>query len=233
MNEFAREDIVNGQAQGGNSAAGSYSPDPRVIISDELSSASISSDWDVTTPSDSTITVVSNRVRLHAPAGGDQRPKLTWNKNLFGVRPWYWRFYVKRLTPSNYGTLLSVGFRRTDGQTEIYSGFTLGTNQKKELSAVSTNSLTNQFIEIFIDECWVDCFWNARKLYVRRSANAENSVPGLNDWIDVVSYDAHTVLRQIAPAEFVIELGKFNGSTVEATYEISRLTLTDGGTPDA
>ena len=94
-----------------------------------------------------------------------------------------------------------------------------------------TNNIT--FIEIFIDECWVDCFWNARKLYVRRSSNAENSVPGHNDWTDVVSYDTHTVLTQIAPAQFFIELGKFNGSTVEATYEISRLTLTDGGPPDA
>jgi hypothetical protein len=104
---------------------------------------------------------------------------------------------------------------------------------KKELWGVSTNGTNPQYIEIFLDECWVDVFWNARKLYIRRSSNAQNSVPGHNDWTDVVSYDAHTVQRQIAPAEFTIELGKFNGSTVEATYEISRLTLTDGGPPDA
>ena len=228
---FASDTLNDGSVTGG-SATG-YTPDPRVIMDDELSSATISGNWDVTTPSDSTITVVSDRVRLHAPAGGDQRPKLVWNADQFGVRPWYWRFHVKRLTTSNYGTLLSVGFRRTDGQTEIFSGFTLGTNTKKELSAVSTDSVTNQFIEIFLDECWVDCFWNARKLYVRRSSNAQNDAPGLNDWTDVVSYDAHTVLRQIAPAEFTIELGKFGGITVEATYEISRLTLTDGGPPNA
>jgi hypothetical protein len=227
---FAGDTITGGSVAGGS---GGYTPGPVLVMDDELSGASIGGDWTVTTPSDSSITVVSDRVRLHAPAGGDQRPSLVWNGNLFGVRPWYWRFHVKRLTTANYGTFLSVGFRRTDGQTEILSAFALGTNTKKELWGVSTNGLNDQFIEIFLDECWVDCFWNARKLYVRRSSNAQSSVPGHNDWTDVVAYDTHTVTRQIAPAEFVVELGKFNGSTVEATYEISRLTLTDGGPPNA
>ena len=206
---------------------------PALVIDDELSGASISGDWDVTTPTNSTVTAESNKVELHAPAGGDQRPSLVWNKNLFGVRPWYWRYYVKRITTSNYGTFLSVGFRRTDGQAVVYGAFALGTNQVKELWGVSTNGTNPQYININLDECWVDCFWNARKLYVRRSSNPENEVPGHNDWTDVVSYDIHTVQRQIAPAEFFIELNKFNGITVEATYEISRLTLTDGGPPDA
>ena len=230
---FASDTLNDGSVTGGSGAGNGYTPDPRVVMDDELSGASISGDWTVTTPSDSTITVVSDRVRLHAPAGGDQRPTLVWNADLFGVRPWYWRFHVKRLTTTNYGTFLSVGFRRTDGQTEIFTALALGTNMKKELWGVSTNGTNPQYIEIFLDECWVDVFWNARKLYIRRSSNAQNSVPGHNDWTDVVSYDTHTVQRQIAPAEFTIELGKFNGSTVEATYEISRLTLTDGGPPDA
>ena len=227
---FANDTLTDGSVTGGS---GGYTPGPVLVMDDELSSASIGGDWTVTTPSDSTITVVSDRVRFHAPAGGDQRPSLVWNGNVFGVRPWYWRFYVKRLTTANLGTFLSVGFRRTDGQTEIFSALALGTNTKKELWGVSTNGLNDQFIEIFLDECWVDCFWNARKLYVRRSSNAQSSVPGHNDWTDVVAYDTHTVTRQLAPAEFTIELGKFNGSTVEATYEISRLTLTDGGPPNA
>ena len=227
---FANDTLTDGSVTGGS---GGYTPGPVLVMDDELSGASIGGDWTVTTPSDSTITVVSDRVRLHAPAGGDQRPSLVWNGNLFGVRPWYWRFHVKRLTTANLGTFLSVGFRRTDGQTEIFSALALGTNTKKEIWGTSTNGLSPQYIEVFIDECWIDCFWNARKLYVRRSSNAQSSVPGHNDWTDVVAYDTHTVTRQIAPAEFVVELGKFNGSTVEATYEISRLTLTDGGPPDA
>jgi len=227
---FANDTLTDGSVTGGS---GGYTPGPVLVMDDELSGASIGGEWTVTTPSDSTITVVSDRVRLHAPAGGDQRPSLVWNGNLFGVRPWYWRFHVKRLTTANYGTFLSVGFRRTDSQTEILSAFALGTNTKKEIWGVSTSGLNDQFIEVFIDECWVDCFWNARKLYVRRSSSAQSTVPADNGWTDVVSYDTHTVTRQIAPAEFTIELGKFNGSTVEATYEISRLTLTDGGPPDA
>ena len=225
---FANDTLTDGSVTGGS---GGYTPGP-VLVIDELSGASIGGDWTVTTPSDSTITVVSDRVRLHAPAGGDQRPSLVWNGNVFGVRPWYWRFHVKRLTTSNLGTSLLVGFRRTDGQTDIFGAFALGTNGEKEIWAVSTNGLDNTYIEVSIDECWIDCFWNARKLYVRRSSNAQDSVPGLNDWTDVVAYDTHTVTRQIAPAEFTIELEKFNGSTVEATYEISRLTLVDGGPPD-
>jgi hypothetical protein len=229
------EPVDVGGGGGGEEGGGGNTPNPVLVINDELSGASISGNWDVTTPTDSTITVVSDRVRLHAPAGGDQRPSLVWNQNLFGVRPWYWRYYVKRLTTdiAYKGTYLAVGFRRTDGQSMIFSALAWGENQKKELWGFSTDSLTNQFMEIFIDECWVDCFWNARKLYVRRSSNAENDVPGHNDWTEVVAYDTHTVLRQMAPAEFFIELRKFNGVTVEATYEISRITLTDGGPPDA
>lgn len=221
------------ESAGGEGGGGGNTPDPVLVINNDLSGATINEDWDVTTPADSTITVVSNKVRLHAPAGQDQRPSLVWNQNLFGVRPWYWRYYVKRITTSNYGTFLSVGFRRTDGQAVIYGALALGTNQVKELWGVSTNGSNNQYININLDECWVDFFWNARKLYVRRSSNAENDVPGHNDWTDVVAYDTHTVQRQIAPAEFFIELNKFSGVTVEATYEISRMTLTDGGPPDA
>lgn len=216
----------------GNSNGSSYTSNPHLIINNELSDATISGNWDITTPTDSTITVVSNKVQLHAPAGSNQVPSLVWNQNIFAVRPWYWRYYVKRITTSNYGTFLSVGFRRTDGQASIYSALALGTNTKKELWGVSTNGTNPQYLEIFIDECWIDCFWNARKLYIRRSSNAESNIPGHNDWTDVVSYDAHTVQRQMAPAEFFIELNKFSGVTVEATYEISRLTLADGGPPN-
>jgi hypothetical protein len=231
---FAGDTLNDGSVVTGGSATGNgYTPDPVLIMSDELSGATISGNWDVTTPSDSTITVVSDRVRLHAPAGGDQRPSLVWNADLFGVRPWYWRFYAKRLTTTNYGTFLSVGFRRTDGQTWVNTALALGTNMKKELWGVSTNGTNQQYVEIFIDECWIDVFWNARKLFIRRSSNAQSSVPGHNDWTDVVAYSTHTVNDQLAPAEFFIELGKFGGITVEATYEISRLTLTDGGPPNA
>lgn len=226
-----------------SSSSGGNTPDPVLVIDDNLSGASISGDWDVTTPSDSDVSVVSDiindveyyKVRLHAPAGGDQRPSLVWNQNLFGVRPWYWRYYVKRITTdiAYKGTYLAVGFRRTDGQATIFGALGWGTNQKKELWGLSTDSLSDRFIEIFIDECWVDFFWNARKLYVRRSSNLENDVPGHNDWTEVVAYDSHTVLKHMAPAEFFIELRKFDGVTVEATYEISRITLTDGGPPDA
>ena len=118
-----RSDIPSEEGSGGG---GGNTPDPVSVIDDDLSGASISGDWDVTTPTGSTITVVSdivndvvyNKVRLHAPAGGDQRPSLVWNQNLFGVRPWYWRYYAKRLTTdiAYTGTYLAVGFRRTDGQ---------------------------------------------------------------------------------------------------------------------
>lgn len=180
-------------------------------------------EWTITAPANTSASIVGGRLRLHSDAGTTNVPYIQLNTPTFNIPPFYMQAYINDVS-GNIETGVKITLRSAKDDSK-FIGVGLFDNGFNVRECICQSDLDIRYTAIPTNPAgaWLRFEYDGHFANTFYSNNAEGSTPEQADWTLInTSYSVKSGYSLI-PGSLRIEMHSWP-STVEATYDISKLT---------